>query len=142
MSAIQLLAVFVENHPGQTARITRILAEADVNIRWATIASSGSFGVMKFLVDKSDLALQRLKAHGLMGIFREALAVAVDDHAGALHAVADALAQQGINLDNVSGFVANNRAILILEVHDPARARAVLEPRGYHVLSREEMLTL
>ena len=61
MSAPNLLAVFVENKPGQTARITKILAEADVNIRWVTIANSGSFGVMKFLVDKREPAVARLK---------------------------------------------------------------------------------
>ena len=32
MSAVNLLAVFVENKPGQTARITKILADAGVNI--------------------------------------------------------------------------------------------------------------
>ena len=54
MSTVRLLAVFVENKPGQSARITKLLAEARINIRWVTIASSGPFGVMKFLV--TDLA--------------------------------------------------------------------------------------
>ena len=58
MSAMNLVAVFVENKPGQTARITKILAEAGVNIRWVTIANSGSFGVMKFLVDKCEPAVR------------------------------------------------------------------------------------
>ena len=57
MSSMNLIAVFVENKPGQTARITKILADAGVNICWVTIANSGSFGVMKFLVDKLDPAV-------------------------------------------------------------------------------------
>ena len=61
MSAVNLVAVFVENKPGQTARITKLLAEAAVNIRWVTIANSGGFGVMKFLVDKRDPAVRALR---------------------------------------------------------------------------------
>ncbi len=142
MSAVQLIAVFAENKPGQTARITGILAAADVNLRWATIANSGTFGVMKFLVDQPDAAIQHLKQQGVMATLLEALAVEVQDRPGALQAVAEALAEHNINLENTSGFVANNRAILVVEVHDLARAREVLAQRGLHLLTQDEMLSL
>ena len=41
MSAVNLVAVFVENKPGQTARITRMLADAGVNLCWLTVANRG-----------------------------------------------------------------------------------------------------
>ncbi len=66
MSAVNLIAVFVENKPGQTARITGLLADAGVNLRWFTIANSGSFGVMRFLVDQCDTAIRALKEKGVM----------------------------------------------------------------------------
>ena len=140
MSAVNLVAVFVENKPGQTARITKLLADAGVNIRWVTIANSGSFGVMKFLVDQHDTAVRALKDKGLMVSLLEVLAVEVPDKPGSLQAVADLLGRNNINLDNCSGFVANNRAILVIEVHEIAQARAVLEKQGLHLLSQEEML--
>jgi hypothetical protein len=142
MSAVNLVAVFVENKPGQTARITKLLAEAAVNIRWVTIANSGSFGVLKFLVDRHDLAVRALKANGLMVSDLEVLAVEVPDKPGSLQAVADVLGRNTINLDNCSGYVANNRAILVIEVHQIAEARAILEKQGLHLLSQEEMLRL
>jgi hypothetical protein len=142
MSAMNLLAVFAENRPGQTARITRILADAGVNICWVTIANSGSFGVMKFLVDKPDQALERLRQEGLMVSLLEVLAVEVPNRPGGLQSVADCLSRSTINLDNCSGFVANNRAILLIEVHEPAQARAALERHGLKVLRQEEMLEL
>ena len=142
MSAVKLVAVFAENRPGQTARITKILADAGVNIRWVTIANSGSFGVMKFLVDRYDTAHQALKQHGLMASCLEVLAIEVQDKPGALQAVAFCLARQNINLDNTSGFVANNRAILIIEVHELAQARRVLQEAGLRVLTQEELLNL
>jgi hypothetical protein len=142
MSAVNLLAVFVENKPGQTAAITKLLADAGVNICWVTIANSGSFGVMKFLVDKRDSAVRALKDKGLMVSLLEVLAVEVPDKPGALQAVADLLGHSSINLDNCSGFVANNRAILVIEVHELTKARAVLEKQGLHLLTQEEMLRL
>jgi hypothetical protein len=142
MSAVNLLAVFVENKPGQTARITKLLADAAVNICWVTIANSGSFGVMKFLVDQRDPAVRALKDHGLMVSLLEVLAVEVPDKPGSLQAVADLLGRNDINLDNCSGFVANNRAILIIELHELAQARAILEKQGLRLLTQEEMLRL
>jgi hypothetical protein len=142
MSAVNLLAVFVENKPGQTATITKLLADAGVNICWVTIANSGSFGVMKFLVDKRDPAVRGLKDKGLMVSLLEVLAVEVTDKPGSLQAVADLLGHSNINLDNCSGFVANTRAILVIEVHELTQARAVLEKQGLHLLTQEEMLRL
>jgi hypothetical protein len=142
MSAVNLLAVFVENKPGQTARITKLLAEAGVNLRWFTIANSGSFGVMRFLVDQPETALGTLKEKGVMVSLVEVLAVEVPDKPGALQGVADLLGRNNINLDNSSGFVAHDRAILILEVHELAKARSALEQEGLRLFSQEEMLRL
>ena len=140
MSAMKLVAVFVENKPGQTARITKILADAGVNICWVNIANNGSFGVMRFLVDKLEPALESLRARGLMVSTVEVLAVEVPNKPGALQGAADALARNNVNLDNCSGFVANDRAILVIEVRELAQATAILETAGLRLLSQQEML--
>jgi hypothetical protein len=142
MSAVNLVAVFAENKPGQTARVTQLLAEAGVNLRWFTIANSGSFGVMRFLVDQRDAAIRALKEKGVMVSLLEVLVVEVPDKPGSLQAVADLLGRNNINLDNSSGFVSHNQAILVLEVHELAQARSVLEQAGLRLLSQEEMLRL
>lgn len=142
MSAPNLVAVFVENKPGQTARITQILAGAGVNIHWVTIANSGSFGVMKFLVDKREEAVRSLEQQGLMVSLLEVLAVEVGNRPGGLQSVADLLGRNDLNLDNCSGIVANNRAILLVELPELSKARQVLEKQGLKLLSQEEMLEL
>lgn len=139
---MNLLAVFVENKPGQTARITRVLAQAGVNIYWVTIANSGSFGVMKFLVDKPEEALAALKQNGLMASTLEVLAIEAPNQPGALQGVAEALGRHNINLANCSGFVANNRAVLIVEVQELESARDVLKRQGWRLLTQQEMMTL
>lgn len=142
MRPVRLIATFVENKPGQTAFVTKLLADAHVNIRWATIANSGPFGVMKFLVDDQDQAHDALKQHGLVVSFLDVLPVEVDDTPGALQTVAECLARSHVNLDNVSGFVANRRAIVIIETHETDRARQALTTQGLRILTREELLEL
>ena len=140
MSTVRLLAVFVENKPGQSARITKLLADARINIRWVTIANSGPFGVMKFLVADPDRARNVLKADGVMASFIEVIPVEVADQPGALQTVAECLAKDKINLDNTSGFVANQRAVVLIETHDTERAIALLVKQGLRVLSGDELL--
>jgi hypothetical protein len=93
-------------------------------------------------VDQREAAVRALKDKGLMVSLLEVLAVEVPDKPGSLQAVADLLGRNNINLDNCSGFVAHNRAILLIEVHALAQARAILEKQGLHLLTQEEMLRL
>ncbi|MGD0060759.1 MAG: ACT domain-containing protein [Verrucomicrobiia bacterium] len=142
MSAVNLIAVFAENQLGQMARITQVLADADINIRWVTIATNESLGVIKFLVDKCDLAHQRLHEKGWTVSLVEVLAIEVEDRPGGLHAVADCLARNRINVENSSGFVSHNRAVLLIEVQDVPGAQQILANQGLHLLSQEEILKL
>ena len=142
MSAVKLVAVFAENKLGLMARVTKVLAEAEVNIRWVTIATSGPFGVIKLLVDKCDEAYQRLKQSGFPVSLIEVLAVEVPDKPGGLHAVAQCLSDNRISLDNSSGFVSNGRAVLLIELKDLLPAQPILEGHGLKLLTQREALSL
>jgi hypothetical protein len=85
------------------------------------------------------MAYQALKHEGFVTKLVDALAIEVPDKPGGLHAVADCLASHNINLDNASGFITNNRAIMVLEVPDAARARDVLQKQGFRVLTQKEL---
>ncbi len=130
MNTVKLVAVFAENRPGQAARITAVLARANINIRCIIVASSGNCGVMKLLVNDPDLACHALKQEGFAATLTDVIAVEMPDKPGALHSVAQCLAAHNINLCNTSGFVANNRAILVIEVEDPAQAGDILKKAG------------
>jgi hypothetical protein len=142
MHTIKLVAVFAENRPGQAARITGILTRAKINIRCITVASSGSYGVMKLLVNDPDLACRSLQIEGLAATLTDVIAVEMPDKPGALHSVADYLATHNINLCNTTGFVVNGRAILVIEVEDPTQAGELLKKHGLHVLTQQETLTV
>ena len=142
MSAVRLLAVTAENTPGQTAYVTQILANANLNIRWATIASAGDRSIMKFLVPDCDLAYEAFKHEGLAASLIEVLAVEVPDQPGALQAVAGCLARNSISFDAISVFVADHRAILLIESQELSQAKVIIEKHGVRVLTPQEMLKL
>ena len=139
MNDIKMVAAFAENKPGQVAHFTKILAGAGINIRWLAVASTGPFGVMKFLVSDPEKAFEALKHEGFVVKLVDALAIEVPDKPGGMHAVADCLAGHKINLDNASGFIANNRAILVIEVSNHDLAHTVLQKQGFHVLSQKDL---
>jgi hypothetical protein len=139
MKDVKLVAAFAENKPGQVAHFTQILAQANINIRWLAVASTGPYGVMKFLVSDPDLACQAFKNNGLIAKLVDALAIEVPDQPGGLHAIADCLASHNINLDNASGFIKNDRAFLVIEVSEHAPARDVLQKHGFRVLEQPEL---
>lgn len=139
MSAVKQVAVFAENRPGQTARLSRLLADARINIRLMTITSVGAFGVMKFVVNNYELAHELLRREGYAATLVDVLALEVPDEPGALHGVAQALADRDINIENTSSFATNGHAVLILEVSDLARAAEILAQRGIRVLSWEQL---
>lgn len=142
MKAVHLIAVFAENKPGQLELITRVLAEAKINIRLVTFATSEKFGVVKLLVDQTDAGVRTLRQHGWTVTRIAVLAVEVQDRPGGLHAVAGCLARHEMNVENASGFVANRRAVMLFEVPALARARTVLRREGFGLLSRDDLLAL
>ena len=144
MHRVRLVAVFVEDKLGALARATKVLAEADVNIRWVGIATGERVGVVRFLVDRVPDAQKALAAHGFAVSLNEVLALEVEDRPGGLAHVAAALAGHEVNVLNASGFVVTSgkRAVLIIEVEDVARAQAALKGQHVHFISEEELIRL
>lgn len=144
MNIVKLVAVFGENKLGHLARLTKALADAQINIRWITIATSDKIGVIKILVDQQEQASQVLRQQGFTVSTLEILAVEVPDRPGGLWAVAECLAKHGINVENSSGFVTatHKRAVLLFETKDLERAGEVLRKHGLHLLSQTEVNTL
>jgi hypothetical protein len=142
MSAVKLLATFAENKIGQLARTTRVLADLGVNILWVTISSTESFGVIKLLVDKHNLAYEALRQHGISVSQIEVIAIEVEDRPGGLNLVVECLAGEGVNVENASGFVSQRRAVLLIEAEDVERCRRLLRKANLRLVSAEELVAI
>lgn len=140
MNTIKLLAVFAENKTGQLARVTGLLSEANLNIRWVTIAGTDAFGVIKLLADDCEMAFRQLKHNGIPVSVVDAVAIEVEDKPGGLHKVARCLAANQLNIENASGMICNGRAVLFIEAADLPQASQVLQEQGLHLLGLRDVL--
>jgi hypothetical protein len=138
------ISVFVENKPGRLERVTEILAKARVNIRAFTVSSSYEYGVMKFLVDKPDKALEAIRSQGIPANKREILAVLMDDRPGGLHRIARVLSQRKLNIEDAYGFVIEDKkqAVLVVDVEKIGEAKRALKEEGFTTLSDQEIYSL
>lgn len=138
------ISVFAENKPGRIERVTRVLGETGVNIRAITVATSGSFGVIKLLVDDPDRACEALSEAGLSASRREIVALLMEDRPGGLHQVVEILGREGINIEDAYGFVVEDkkRAVLVIEVEEIPEVLKLLTERGLETLSDEEIYAL
>lgn len=141
MHGVKHISIFAENKPGKIASITKVLAEGMINILGMTIASSGSFGVIKFLVDDCEKAYRMLKEKGFTVSVNDILAVEMADKPGGLSEIAQILSEHGINIEYAYGLPIEplKRAFLIAEVNDIDRARSLLQNESLRFLSEEDI---
>jgi hypothetical protein len=138
------ISVFVENKPGRLERVTEILAKAKVNIRAFTVSGTYEYGVMKFLVDKPDRALEALSSQGVPANKREILAVLMDDRPGGLYRIAKVFGQRKMNIEDAYGFVIQDKkqAVLVVDVEKIGEAKRALKEEGLTLLSDQEIYSL
>ncbi len=128
MGELKQLSIFAENKPGRLEKITRVLAEAGINILAVSISSSVDFGVIKFIVDKPEKAREILRENGFTVSLNPVLAIELVDAPGGLHSVASILYKCNVNIENAHVFVQEGRdkAYLIVEVEDVEEAKKSL----------------
>jgi len=129
MDKLKQISIFSENKPGRLEKLTKVLADEGVNILAINIASSNGFGVIKFIVDKCELAYQKLKQKGFTVSLNEVLAIEMVDRPGGLYEVAQILSKKRVNIENAYVFIleSRKRAFLIVEVEDIERAKKLLQ---------------
>lgn len=141
MDKVYIISVFAENKPGRLERITKVLAEADINILAFSITSTNGFGVIKFMVNRWKTAYELLKEKGFTVSLNEAIGIEMKDQPGGLYEVVKILSSKGINIESASVYVAETRkrAYLIVEVEDTKKAIELLEGENLRFLNPEEI---
>ena len=93
------LAVFLDNRPGMLARTCQALAAAKVNILALSILDTVDHAIVRMIVDKPKEAEQTLSRLHEVVQRRDVVVIDVPNAVGQLAAIADRLAQAGINLE-------------------------------------------
>ena len=74
---VEQISIFIENKSGRLAEVTEALGDMGVNIRALSLADTSDFGILRLIVDKTDLAKATLKERGFTVNKTEVVAVEV-----------------------------------------------------------------
>lgn len=129
MDYVEVISIFAENKPGKLERITQVLAEEKINILGFSIVSMKDFGVIKFLVDKPNLAYQKFIEKNFIAAKVQALGIELEDRPGGLYQVVKIISSKGINIESALVYVAETRkkAYFVFEVENLEKAWEALK---------------
>ena len=138
------ISVFLENKAGWLAEITRVLAEADVNIRALSVADTSDFGILRLIVNDNDRARAALIEHGFTVAKTDVVAVEVEDKPGGLNRILALLSNKNINVEYMYAFVQHTGkdAVMVFRFDDIDAAIKLLQENNVTVLAGEKVYKL
>ena len=138
---VEQISIFLENKPGALESVTRLLKDANINIRTLSLADTSDFGILRLIVNDVNTTLKVLNEHGLRVSKTIVVAVEVPDRPGGLHSILEVLAKNGINVEYLYAFVekSGENAVIIFRFDSPDNAINVLLKNGFTVLPGEKL---
>ncbi len=129
MSKTKQVSVWVENTPGQIARVARALASARINITAFAAYGTGGDSPIRLLVTSTARAKKVLRDLDLRVTEEDVLKLTLPDKPGTLATVGERLAQAHINVDYSYATITkgSKKADLVLAVSDLAGATKALK---------------
>ena len=117
---IQQISIFLENKSGRLADVTRVMAQAGINLRAISIADTADFGILRVIVDKADAALEALAKAGFTTRTTDVLALEIEDVPGSLAKIMDIFKDTGVNIEYLYASLEKNgnKAVVIFKVED------------------------
>ena len=122
------LTVFLENRPGNLARVCSILSEARINILALSIHDTVDNAVVRFLVDNPTKALLLLEEEELYVMEQNVIVLEVLNQKGELARICQTLAQADINISYAycTARPDQHSGCLVLKTDNPERALEIL----------------
>jgi len=138
---ITQISIFLENRKGRLYEVCSLLGANDVNIRALTIAETESFGVLRIVVDKSDVAIKLLRDNHFVANFTDVVAIEVPDKPGGLASILKTLAENDANVEYMYGFVEkfSDKALLVMRFEDTDFAQQILAKHNIHVVASKDI---
>ena len=138
---IHQISVFLENRSGQLAEITRLLADANVDIRALSIAETAVYGLARMIVDDSAKASSILLQHGDILSMTPVWAVEVPDRPGGLAEMLGVLAENHVDVEYMYSLFTHKdgHAYMVMRISDEPKFLDALGSRGIKIMSKEDL---
>jgi hypothetical protein len=138
---ITQISIFLENRKGRLSDVCSLLGANDVNIRALTIAETESFGVLRIVVDKSDVAIKLLRDNHFVANFTDVVAIEVPDKPGGLASILKVFAENDVNIEYMYGFVEkfSDKALLVMRFEDTDFAQQILAKHNIRAVAEKDI---
>ena len=138
---IHQISVFLENRSGQLAEITRLLADANVDIRALSIAETADYGLARLIVDDSYKASSILLQHGDILSMTPVWAVEVPDRPAGLADLLAVLAEAHVDVEYMYSLFTHKdgHAYMVMRISDEPKFLDALGSKGIKIMTKEEL---
>ena len=138
---IDQISIFVENKAGSLVEITKILGDANIDIRAMSLADTADFGVLRLIVDRPEDAVAALRDNHCIVNVTKVIAVPITDTPGSLSKVLTLLADHDLFIEYSYAFITrqSDNAYVIFRLEDNEKAEAVLLENGIVPAAADEL---
>ena len=130
---LQQVSVFLESQRGRLAPVVKHLGERGVNLRALMLAETDRFGILRFIADDPQAALEAVQELGNTARLSDVVGVEVPDHPGALGDLLAVFDDTNVSIEYLYAELAGpgENALLILKLEPVQEALALLESAGF-----------
>jgi hypothetical protein len=133
---IKQISVFLENNAGRLGEVTRVLADAAINIRAISIADTADFGILRLIVDKNAEAVNALGAAGFTTRLSDVVAVEIGDTPGSLARVMELFQASQVNIEYLYASLEGKigKAVVIFKMENFEQGLKIVTDHGLSVV--------
>ncbi len=141
---VEQISIFLESSPRGLEQVTRVLEEANINIRALSLANTSDAGILRLIVNDVVAAKNALKEKGFTIGTTAVVAVEIPDQVGGLNAILKLLSTRGITVEYMYAFVekSGDRAVMIFRFDRTDEAIDNLLKNGITLLPAEKLYQL
>ncbi len=138
---VKQLSVFIQNRAGKIASIVKSLANANIDIRAISIADTADFGILRMLVDNTELAKTTLAKQNCIVSVNEVALVAVPDVPGGLSNILGLMTEEGIDIEYMYSLIQrdNDKAYMVIRVSDESKLLHMLKKNNMETVSADRL---
>jgi hypothetical protein len=135
---IKQISVFLENSAGRLGEVTKVLADAGINIRAISIADTADFGILRLIVDKSDQAIAALNKAGFTTRLTDVVAVEIGDTPGSLAKVMELFQKSNVNIEYLYASLEGKlgKAVVIFKMENFEQGLKIVTDNGLSMVEK------
>lgn len=137
--SVSQISMFLESKPGHLSRALNNFEAHDINVRGYSASDTGDYGIVRFIVDKPEQALQVLKEAGAAAKLSEVLCLKLEDKPGELARIMGVLSDCGINVAYSYSLIST---YIALSVENISQAESLLSKAPVELLTQEQIAQL